>query len=86
MVVLLPGPGQPKFQPGLFLDAFQRPDWDIPFRMRDGNAASYRRMLELLVTANLFHLAPAVSFKNPDNLAAVHLRFFLKRRLHQDSI
>ena len=71
----------PQFDPGLLLDAFQRPKRQVALRMRDSDAPWLGRVLELDVAALLGDLLPAVRFQSPENVPAVHalIRYTLMR-------
>src|ERR1039458_2423513 len=56
----VPAPGSSQLDTGLFFNALQCSDGDVPFWVRDRHAALFRRVFELLVAANLIHFVPAI--------------------------
>jgi hypothetical protein len=56
----------------LLLDAPERADGNIALRMRDSDAASFGRVLELNVAALLSYLLPPVLAERGDDISASH--------------
>ena len=66
-----------KFDTGLFFDASQCANGQIPFGMRNSDAAFLDGMSERLVAASLSHLDPAIYLKRFDNVPTFHVYLYV---------
>jgi hypothetical protein len=61
----------PQFQVCLLLDTLERANWNVPLRMRNGDASKLRWVLELNMTAFSVYFVPAVSLQGGNDISAV---------------
>lgn len=58
----------------MFLDALQRSDRDVPFRMWNSDAARFLGMLELNMAALGGNFVPAILLQGRNDITAFHLQ------------